>query len=806
MSGFQLTEAQTGVDGNIFRLIDPAEIPTPGGDAEALEQAAADLRSGGEEILEFAEGAESTWSGLDAHYEAPESGELLAAMEPTVERAEDVESDLTTVADALDDFASAIRTAKNSLDSLRAQAEELRAEVDADSAFWWAKKPSAITRNMDLKDAVNRAWRTYNDAEIECANTISGLCGGPTYVAPDAYTGGLDEIPYGLATDAGQQNRGFTDFAGRYFGDSYAWMREGDDAPWPLDWAMGFSLGSLETIVVDIGWETGVSVVSLLGFWGPNTGWTLNDREVNQNTTDTLAGSVQGIAGLVGLHGEDGWLINPFGDEPYWGYDRSTQWTNLGAAWAEEREAFFAWSEWGENDEYAAGVTVTNLATLPVSGTLRVVRLVLSGGRRGGADGPDGDRQDVDTDADGFASLDPDGGSDGRFESVDELLENLDEDPTPDGRVEDLMPDLDTGPDGGAVPTPNPSPSPTPNPSPTPSPEPRPSVGEPRQDGPRTDPESEQRRDGEAPNVPGRESGSPDTPVTSEKGPQGGDTDQPRTEETTEQRPRARNDDDTYDDQVDDGPERRGENQGEPEPVRPREEPSDQDPSPDSGGDDGGAQPPRDRTGTGGDDGNNGDDGDADGDNDGDDRDNNSSEETGSGNSDSDSSDYQSPEPGSEAYESRIEELMDDPAKKNDNPTQHQLDKARREAEVGLAAERQGLVPGPIQRAEIDNSDPAFQQDQGDIVDASGQAWDIKGFRDTFPSGPRAGQPMPPGMRGGFDINRIESEIRNELNNGESVLLDISGISTPENLSALRELIENNPEWDGKVVIVEEGE
>ncbi|MCY9784113.1 hypothetical protein KIK06_09430 [Nocardiopsis sp. EMB25] len=588
MSDFQLTEAQTGVDGNILRLIDPAEIPTPGGDAESLEQAAADLRSGGEEILELAEGAGSTWSGLDAHYEAPESGELLAAMDPTVEKAEGVESDLTTVADALDDFAAAIRTAKNSLNSLRAQAEELRSEVDADSAIWWLKKPSAITENMDLKDAVNRAWQTYNDAEIECANTISGLSDGPTYVAPDEYTGAPEEIPYGLATDAGEQDRGFTDFAGRYFGDSYEWMREGDDAPWPVDWYLGFQLGALETVVVDVGWETGVTVVSLSGLWGPNTGWTLKPNEIMQNKVEFGQGAVEGTAALVGLHGEDGWLINPFGGEPYWGYDWDAQRDNAGAAWSEQREAFFAWSEWGENNEYAAGVTTTNIALLPVSGTLRAVRTLLGGGRRGGADGPDGGREDVDSDADGFASLDPEGGPDGQFESVDELLENLDEDPIPDGRVEDLMPDLDTGSVGGPTPRlPTPNPDPDPIPDPTPSPNPRPSVDEPRQDGTRPDRESQPQHDADEPNAPVRESGDPDTPATPDRDPQGGDTGQPRTERTSEQQSQARDDDDTFDDQVDDGLGRRDENKRESEPVRPREESADTEPSSDGSGDGG---------------------------------------------------------------------------------------------------------------------------------------------------------------------------------------------------------------------------
>ncbi|OLT29594.1 hypothetical protein BJF83_10585 [Nocardiopsis sp. CNR-923] len=389
----------------------------------------------------------------------------------------------------------------------------------------------------------------------------------PTYVAPDEYTGGLNEIPYGLPTEAGAESTGATDFVGRYLGDSYEWARDADDGPWPLDWVLGYGLGSLETIYVDVGWQTGVAIVSLAGVWGPNTGWTLKPNEILRNKLEFGEGAIEGIAGLVGLHGEDGWLINPFGDEPYWGYDGDTQAANAGAAWAEQREVFFAWSEWGENNEYAAGVSSTNIAMLPVSGTLRAVRTLLDGGRRDGADGPDGQPEDFDTDADGFVSLDLDGASSGRFESVDELLENLDGDPTPGGRSEDLVPDLDTGSVGGPgprVPTPTPEPDPTPNP--------RPSVEEPRQDGPRPDREPEPQRDGDTSNEAARETEDPDSPLTLDRNPERDDADESRAEDRVE-----------------------------PETVRPREESADPEPSPDSGGDGGGDQPPGDRTGTGGD-------------------------------------------------------------------------------------------------------------------------------------------------------------------------------------------------------------
>ncbi|MFV2196656.1 hypothetical protein [Nocardiopsis sp. LOL_012] len=756
MSDFAFSTPQEGVDSNMFRLIDAARIPSPFADADTVEQSAIDLRTGGEEIDTLAEDARTTWRGLRAHYTAPESDDLFAAMDPVVETAEEVESDLAAVAGALDDFAAAVRTAQTTLHGLRERALALRERVDADAAMWWMKDPLALWDNLEIKNEVNAAWRAYTEAETACANSISALADGPTYVAPDAYTGAADEIPYGMASDAGAETTGFFDLTARFAADQWVWLREGGP-PWPADWATGYLTGVYETVFVDIGWGTGVEVVSFLGIWSPSGGWTLRLDERLANTGEYLQGSLEGTAALVGLHGEDGWLLDPFGGEPYWGYDADTQRDNAAAEWALMREDYFAWSEWGENNPHATGVVVINVGTLPVSGPLRVLRTVL--GRRGdGADGTDGGF-DTDVDGGGFAGLDPAALAGGRFDLGD-LLENLDGE-SPGRGFEDLLPaldlDLDTGDGPGATPTPSPGSNPSPTPNPGPDLSPRPGNGEP---GPRGD---------ESAPEPERSGGS------------GGGDEPPR------DRPATGGGDGDDGDESRDGPAERDEQ---------KEEEEDQSPETVTGSGGHGGDPHKPPSGDDNTDGNSDGDGD---------RDNDSSEGPGPGSSDPDSSDYQSPEPGTEAYEARIEELMDDPAKKNDNPTQRQLDKARREAEVGLAAERQGLVPGPIQRAEIDNSDPAFQRDQGDIVDAGGQAWDIKGFRDTFPSGPRAGQPMPPGMRGGFDIDRIENEIRGELDNGENVLLDISGISAPENLNSLRDVMGNNPEWLGKVIIVEEG-
>lgn len=147
---------------------------------------------------------------------------------------------------------------------------------------------------------------------------------------------------------------------------------------------------------------------------------------------------------------------------------------------------------------------------------------------------------------------------------------------------------------------------------------------------------------------------------------------------------------------------------------------------------------------------------------------------------------------------------MDDPASGELN-TSHKLAAARREAEVGLAAERQGLLEGPVRRAGMDYSDPSKPKDLGDFIDATGQRWDVKGFRDTYPptAGPMAGKPFPPGFKKGFNLENVERSIRRELGEGEKVLLDFAGLPMTENKKSIMELLKNNTEWDGKVFIID---
>lgn len=147
---------------------------------------------------------------------------------------------------------------------------------------------------------------------------------------------------------------------------------------------------------------------------------------------------------------------------------------------------------------------------------------------------------------------------------------------------------------------------------------------------------------------------------------------------------------------------------------------------------------------------------------------------------------YSSPIPGTPEYADRREELAKDPAHGGNAD-----DRSRREAAAALEAEAAAIIPGPIIRAPF-NGDG---QDQGDVVDADGQHWDVKSSPDLQPSyRPDAGKELPSPQTDANFIGMVEDQIRD----GIGVLVDSDGMSTERRLH-IEGIIENFPEWAGKV-------
>jgi hypothetical protein len=147
---------------------------------------------------------------------------------------------------------------------------------------------------------------------------------------------------------------------------------------------------------------------------------------------------------------------------------------------------------------------------------------------------------------------------------------------------------------------------------------------------------------------------------------------------------------------------------------------------------------------------------------------------------------YVSPRPGSPEYEVRLNELAQDPAHNGAINA-----KSLQEARVGLEAEANGTIPGPIRRAPFGPDG----EDQGEFIDADEQRWDVKSSPDVQPStSRRPGQPIPNPQ----STQEFSDMINNELDRGENVLLDSDGM-TPERLAQLKAITDHNPAWQGKV-------
>ncbi|MEV6821080.1 RNase A-like domain-containing protein [Nocardiopsis dassonvillei] len=395
---FEPTEPQNGVDPNPFTLIDPDTIPYPLTDVWSLNYAAETLRTGGEDLFGGVEDMSSTWHGVQAHYSAPESETLFAAMDPVVTRGEGIQSDLATVASALEDLAEAAATARRSLNTLRIDAQSLW-NANHDKKVWWLNKDDetdewALAENIRIKDAVNTAWSTFNEAENACATRISAVFGGPAYVSPDQAAGD-GALVYGLPTDAGERDVSLENalsFEGvnSNINDFTAWAGS-EFHPSLMDWGNPIGQAAWDTVITDALWGSAVGLTSKLGFWHPDNGWRFDPRGRLENFGAAWRDAGMDAATLVGIHDDHGWLWEPgAGGQEGWGagFER---WTgNAQDSLAEVWEGHTAWSTRDDGVAYSNTTIGANVALMTVGLPLKAVKIIAGAGVVSSMDAPGG--------------------------------------------------------------------------------------------------------------------------------------------------------------------------------------------------------------------------------------------------------------------------------------------------------------------------------------------------------------------------------------------------------------------------------
>ncbi|WP_017609804.1 hypothetical protein [Nocardiopsis xinjiangensis] len=411
MSGFEPTQAQTGVGYNMFTLIDPDAIPYPETDTWSLNYAAETIRSGGEEMASLSEDMETTWQGLQEHYTAPESETLFAAVEPVVSAGEDLQGDLATVATALEDLAEAAAEARRKLNTLKIEAQSFARDLQ-DRKTWWLDRNEeddewAIETNLNLKSEVNSAWSDFTSAEIDCANAISGIHSDLVFTDPDAATGAGNELVYG---ESGQ----FIDLGDGSFSEVFT-----GTAAWQLDnlteWAgQEFHPGDVEfedssnqaawdTLVVGLAFGTVQGLATKSGYWRPETGWSSNSDEYVDNLKTTWKETGMEAASLVGIHNEDGWLYQPSTEDPHANLSWDWWWGNIEESGRDIREGHTAWSQRESDPEYHETYTAINTVLLIPGAPVKVVKEIITFGGPDGSSGSGGAPDEPGTGANPFS-------------------------------------------------------------------------------------------------------------------------------------------------------------------------------------------------------------------------------------------------------------------------------------------------------------------------------------------------------------------------------------------------------------------
>ncbi|MFC7329867.1 hypothetical protein [Marinactinospora rubrisoli] len=390
-------------------VIDPAAIPIPPVEPDEVEAAGRALKGDGEDIAQAGQDIKSAWGGLEGNYIAPEADILLAAVDPVATAGDDFGSATGTVGDALIAFAEEVRPILARLRTLKADAQTFRDDIDGDDD--WRENEDKVNEHNALNNDVLAALNDYQVAERTCANAITAIFGGTTFVALD---------PNGeTLLGEGQEGYGFTE-APRDVETPWATPQE-YDAPWYEDAWNG---------IADFGVGIAEDVAGLVGLYGEN-GWGVSSwSEWGDNLADNYGGMLEGFGALAGFYGENGWGVGSFGE--WWG--------NFSTGWTEFAHAIVPWREWGDRPGYVITQSVLNIGSMFVGAG--VVKGLIQGGRRAGG-GPDVDADAPDAPSRLDADQLPGGQRPEDMPSTRELSEALDGLDIDSGRLDGLDEALD---------------------------------------------------------------------------------------------------------------------------------------------------------------------------------------------------------------------------------------------------------------------------------------------------------------------------------------------------------------------------
>ena len=334
-------------------MIEPASIPEFTGDLKQLDKDVSGLRGDAITIRDGGMDVYSRFQMLEGFYKAPEADQLLSSTWPVATKADAFASDLESVADALDTLASEIRPLVKRLVRLKADAFTFVASVEGDDD--WTEDEDKVDRHQQLWDDVNAAVAAFQEAERKASTTISGLVGGPKFVADDgSHTQNRKKVMYGYDLDALDQAK------------ELPWGSPVSQTYDALDFGHHFKSFAWDGIVVDNIWGGLKGLKTLTGFDGGDN-------------ASKAWGHLGDIAGGIGQYS-----MKPYDMLMDWtiGEDKeSPDEVRQKQAAKDFGKSLVAWDMWDENPARASGTVVFNALTLGAAPAARAIK----GGKIGAA-------------------------------------------------------------------------------------------------------------------------------------------------------------------------------------------------------------------------------------------------------------------------------------------------------------------------------------------------------------------------------------------------------------------------------------
>lgn len=180
-----------------MRLVEVGDVPGPGLDPEAVDEAARGLKADAGAVRDGGNDVADAWAGLGASYEAPEAAQLLRVMDPVRVDTDWLAGELEHVASALARFAGELREVVTKGDRLRVEVAEFRARVAAAPAGVTAEvgfgagpafggdsalglDPVLATQNAFLTSRIAALAEELFEDERACAAAVRAVHGPPS--------------------------------------------------------------------------------------------------------------------------------------------------------------------------------------------------------------------------------------------------------------------------------------------------------------------------------------------------------------------------------------------------------------------------------------------------------------------------------------------------------------------------------------------------------------------------------------------------------------------------------------------------